>query len=68
MQNPHPQKILYHIHDNMKWLPLIMDPCEKHPIEENDGGDDDEEALEKTLREEKLNAIKAKALGKGENA
>ena len=26
MQNPNPQVIWYHIHDNTKWLPLISDP------------------------------------------
>ena len=31
LQNPNPQVIMYHIHDNLKWLPLIHDPFDEHP-------------------------------------
>jgi len=33
LQNENPAKIMYHIHDEMKWLPLILDPDHKHEIE-----------------------------------
>mmetsp|Transcript_35916 Transcript_35916/g.55150 ORF Transcript_35916/g.55150 Transcript_35916/m.55150 type:complete len:310 (-) Transcript_35916:249-1178(-) len=31
LANPNPQLIMYNIHDNTKWLPLIADPDEPHP-------------------------------------
>ena len=31
LQNPNPQVIMYHIHDETKWLPLVTDPDEPHP-------------------------------------
>lgn len=32
LQNPDPAVIFYHIHDNTKWLPLIADPTDEHPL------------------------------------
>jgi len=45
LQNPNPANIYYHIHDNTKWLPLITDPYDKHPLiiesEKDDNGADE---------------------------
>ena len=32
LQNADPAKIMYHIHDEMKFLPLVLDPDHKHEI------------------------------------
>ena len=32
LQNQNPAVIYYHIHDNTKWLPMIADPHEEHPL------------------------------------
>jgi hypothetical protein len=47
--NSDPASIFYHIHDNSKWLPLIADPHDEHPLvikerkimEDGDQGMDD---------------------------
>ena len=34
LQNPNPARIMYDIHDNTKWLPLVYEPYSagKHPM------------------------------------
>ena len=48
LQNPDPAVIYYDIQDNTKWLPLIADPSDEHPLiiklrKMDDGNDEDNE-------------------------
>ena len=50
LQNPDPAVIYYHIHENTKWLPLIADPSDEHPLiiklRKMENGDEEDNELD----------------------
>jgi len=67
LQNPNPAAILYHIHDNTKWLPYVFEPLVKHPKiiedEKNEKNEGEGTAIAKG-DEEEIKKAKASKGGK----